>query len=211
MQNETPTNEQPNSENRSEEAIRKELYEQFDVPVRGGVVIQWILPLLDLVVDTEKRYDISTRSKILAEVALYQAYEREPKFKIFLWAAVLISGFDFLYPLNPDIYSILFLALATINGFVSSLRSPSMLAAEVEGLADKDGMPADYRSTALSSVNTNVTLVLFVIAVSVQLLLASTVIEGELVGRNIVEGIVHPVVSGIVLVVLPVIWVWTKN
>lgn len=208
MQKETPA-EYSDTEDRSEEAIREDLYEQFDVPSQGGVMIRWILPLLDFLVETEQRYDIDARSKVLAEIALYQAYEREPKFKHFLWTAVLIGGFDILHPLNPDIYSILFLALATINGFASSLRSPSMLAAEVEGLPDEDGMPADYRATALSSANTNVTLVLFVIAVGVQLLLASTVIEGELVARNIAEGVVNPVVSVVLLLLLPVVWrVW---
>lgn len=209
MQEETPVTEQDDSKEQSENALREELYEQFDVPARGGAMIQWILPLLELAVNTEERYDIDTRSKILAEIALYQAYEREPKFKLFLWAAVLIGGFDLLHPLNPDIYSILFLALATINGFASSLRSPQMLAAEVEGVPDEDGMPADYRAVALSSANTNVTLVLFVIAVGVQILLASAVVEGELVARNIAAGVVDPVVSGVLLLLLPVVWrVW---
>lgn len=206
MKQETSAEEHPDTEDRSEEELREDLYEQFDVPAKGGAMIKWILPLLELVVNTEDRYDIDARSKILAEIALYQAYEREPKFKLFLWAALLIGGYDLLHPLNPDIYSILFLALATINGFASSLRSPPMLAAEVEGVPDENGMPADYRTTALSSANTNVTLVLFVIAVGVQLLLASTIVEGELVARNIAAGVVDPVVSGVLLLLLPVAW-----
>lgn len=192
----------------SEEDLREDLYGQFDISTKDRVAIRWILPLLDQFVQTESRYDIDKRSKILADIALFQAYEQEPKFKIFVWAAVLLGGFDLLHSLNPGFYSVLFIALATINGFVSSLRSPAMMAAELEGATDEDGMPANYRATALSSVNTNVTLVLFVVAVGIQLLVTGDFIRGEVIARNIAEGVVSPAISALVLFVIP--WVYSR-
>jgi hypothetical protein len=189
----------------SEEDIRDELYEQFDVGRRARVGIKYIIPILEIFIDTESRYDIDTRSKILAEIALFQAYEREPKFKIFVWATVLIGVFDFLHSLDPVIYGVLFIALATINGFVSSLHSPATMVAELEGLKDENGMPADYRAQAFRSVNTNVTLALFVIAVGVQLLVTSSIVQGELIARNVADGMWHPAISVLVLTPIPVV------
>ena len=77
-----------------------------------------------------------------------------------IWTGGLVGTFDYLHALNPSVYSILFVALATVNGFVSSLRSLAMMVAEIEGLTNENGMLADYRAKALSSVNTNITLVL---------------------------------------------------
>lgn len=206
MQEELEEREETDPEAVSEEDLREDLYDQFDISTKGRVGIRWILPLLEKYVETKSRYDVDDRSKILAEIALFQAYEREPKFKMFAWAAVLIGGFDLLHPLNPGVYSVLFIALATINGFVSSLRSPAMMAAELEGATDDDGMPANYRAKALSSVNTNVTLVLFVIAVGIQLLVTGDYVQGEIVARNVADGRVSPVISAIVLIAIPLVY-----
>lgn len=191
---------------KSEEELREDLYEEFNISVKGRIAIRWILPLLDRFVQTESRYDVDKHSKILAEIALFQAYEREPKFKMFVWAALLIGSFDLLHTLNPEMYGVLFIALATINGFVSSLRSPAMMAAELEGVTDKEGMPANYRAKALSSVNTNVTLVLFVLAVGIQLIVTSEFVQGEIFVRNIADGRVSAQVSALLLIALPVIY-----
>ena len=194
----------PRQQEQSDENLREELYTQFGITTKGQIAIRFLIPLLDKTVQTESRYDIDTRSKILAEIALYQAYQREPKFKLFAWATVILLTFDFLHALDATVYGILFIALATLNGFVSSLRSPSMMVAELEALEDKNGMPANYRAKALSSVNTNITLVLFVIAVAVQLLVTSSIIVGEVVSQNVADGVVPPVVSAIVLLAIPV-------
>ncbi|MFB1064164.1 hypothetical protein [Natrinema sp. H-ect4] len=206
MQEGVEEREEPDLEAVSEEDLRENLYDQFDISTKGRIGIRWILPLLEKYVETESRYDVDDRSKILAEISLFQAYEREPKFKMFAWAAVLIGGFDLLHALNPGVYSVLFIALATINGFVSSLRSPAMMAAELEEATDDDGMPANYRAKALSSVNTNVTLVLFVIAVGIQLLVTGDYVQGEIVARNVADGRVSPVISAIVLIALPMVY-----
>ncbi|MDB2243025.1 hypothetical protein [Halorubrum ezzemoulense] len=202
MAERTKETEQDHPEEPSEQDLREELYEQFGISMKGRIGIRWIIPHLDQSVKTESRYNIDKRSKILAEIALYQAYEQEPKFKIFAWAAVLVGTFDLLHRLDPGVYSILFVSLATINGFVSSLRSPAMMAAELEGIPDENGMPADYRAKALSSVNTNITLVLFVIAVGVQLFVTSGNTQAEIVSRNLAAGIVNPVVSVLILLMI---------
>lgn len=189
-----------------EEELREELYDQFDVTWVGRLGIKYIIPILERTVDTESRYDIDERSKILAEIALWEAYDDEPKFRMFAIATVLIGIYDLLHTLNPAIYSVFFIALASLNGFVSSLRSPSMIAAEVEGAEDENGMPGDYRSTAYSSVNTNVTVVLFVIAVGVQVVLTSSLAPNELLVQNIADGSWHPVLSAGVLFLLPLIF-----
>lgn len=211
MQKEVEGIEESDPDTGPEENIREDLYNQFGITKKGQLAIRWILPILEWSVETESRYDICDRSKILAEISLYQAYEREPKFKILAWATVLIGGFDFLHSLNPGVYSILFIALATINGFTSSLRSPSMMAAELDGAIDEDGMPADYRAKALSSVNTNVTLVLFVIAVVVQLLLTTEFVKGELIARNVADGVVNPIISAVGLIMLPLVYNWVRG
>lgn len=187
----------------SEADLREELYEEFDVSRKGRLMIRYLLPILDKQINTESRYDVDPQSKILAEISLYQAYEEEPKFKIFAWAALLIGTYDLLHPLNPAFYGLLFAALATLNGFVSSLRSPSMMTAELEGATDTDGMPADYRAKAHSSVNTNVTLVLFVIAVGIQLLVTSSVIQGEIITQNVAVELLPPAVSALGLSSVP--------
>ncbi|WP_256544826.1 hypothetical protein [Halobellus inordinatus] len=202
---------QTDSEESSEEGIRKELYDQFDISWFGELVIEYILPILERGHRTESRYNINDRPKILAEIALCQAYKQEPKFKILVWGGILIGSFDFLHTLNPSVYSILFIALATVNGFVSSLRSPSMMVAELEGLADEDGMPANYRAKAFSSVNTNITLVLFLIAVSIQILISGGFVRGEVLANNIADGAVNPIVTAGILVFAPKIYYWIQE
>lgn len=198
-------------EQTTEETLREELYDQFNVSPTGKVAISFILPLLDLIVKTESGYDIDPRSKILAEISLYEAYKEEPKFKIFAWATILLGTYDYLHTLNPAIYGITFIALATLNGFVSSLRSPSMMAAELEGAKDEHGMPADYRSKALSSVNTNVTLVLFVIAVGVQMLVTSSIVKGEVVSQNVANGVVNSAITAFMLLLTPFLLDWYRR
>lgn len=191
---------------RSEADIREELYEQFDVSKTEEFGIERIIPILGRSMETESKYDIDTRLKILAEITLFRTYLREPKFKNFAWTAVLIGTYDFLHPLTPGIYPIVFIALATINGFTSSLRSPVMMVAELEGLEDEDGVPADYRAKASSSVNTNVTLVLFLMAVSVQILVTSSIVQGELIAQNVAGGMWHPAISATGLVLSRVLY-----
>lgn len=188
-----------------EENLRDELYDQFDVNRVDRLGIKYIIPILERTVDTESSYNINERSKILAEIALWEAYEDEPKFKIFVISTILIGFYDLLHTLNPAIYSVFFIALASLNGFISSLRSPSMIAAEAEGAEDENGMPGDYRATAHSSVNTNVTLVLFVIAVGVQLVLTSSLGPDEVLARNIADGLWHPALSAGALFLMPLI------
>lgn len=203
---EIETSGETDSEEPSEERLRRNLYDQFDISWAGRVMIAHIIPILDQGQEIESRYNIDDRRKILAEIALCQAYKQEPKFKIFIWAGILIGSFDYLHALNPSVYSILFISLATVNGFVSSLRSPSMIVAELEGLTDEDGMPADYRAKAFSSVNTNVTLILFLIAVSIQVLVSGGFVQGEVLARNVADGVVNPIVSAGFLIFAPVIY-----
>jgi len=66
-------------------------------------------------------------------------------------------------------------------------------------------MPANYRAKAYTSVNTNVSIVLFVIAVGIQILVTGGFMEGELVSRNIAEGDMNSLISGVVLFFTPII------
>jgi len=176
----------------SEEELRDALYKQHNVSKTTQIGIKYILPKLEQNVDTEERYDIAPRSKILAEISLFEAYQRESKFKIFTLVATTLLIYDFLHPTNPAIYGVVFIGYATVYGFTSALRSPTMMAAELEGAEDEDGIPADYRAKALSSVNANITLALFIIAVSIQFLVTSSLVEGEVITRNLLDGVVNP-------------------
>lgn len=81
---------------------RDELYEQFDVSKAERLGIRYLLPILDGQVDTFTQYDINTKSKVLAEIALYQAYSRVPKFKLLVWGLILTGIYDLLYPFNQS-------------------------------------------------------------------------------------------------------------
>jgi hypothetical protein len=198
--------EETSEESDSDAELREALYDQFDVSWTGEIIVEYILPFLDEGRKTDSRYEIDDRQRILAEIALCKAYRQEPKLRIFICAGVFIGSFDYLHALNPSVYSILFVALATLNGFVSSLRSPAMMVAEIEGLTDENGMPADYRARALSSVNTNITLVLFLIAVSIQLLVSSGFVQGEVLMTNVADGVVNPTVSVSFLLLIPIVY-----
>ena len=184
---------------------RDELYEQFDVSKAERLGIRYLLPILDGQVDTFTQYDINTKSKVLAEIALYQAYSRVPKFKLLVWGLILTGIYDLLYPFNQSFYPIMLGALVTYNGFVSSLRTPEMMAAELKGVTDDQGMPANYREKARSSANTSVSVVLFTIVVGVQLLITSSIIRGEVFPQNILQATVSPVVSATVLFSIPLL------
>ena len=195
------------SDGLSEKELREELYDQHDVSLAGQTIIEGILPKLEDNVDTESRYDIDPRSKIQAEIALMEAYRREPKVKIFTVLGLGLLAFDTLHALDPAVYGIVFIGAATVNGFVTALRSPSMMVAELEGLKDEDGMPANYRAKAFSSVNTNITILLFVIALGIQLLTTTTVVEGEVITQNLADGMVSPWVTGSAVAVLFALYV----
>jgi len=176
----------------SEDKLRDALYEQHNVSKITQIGIKYILPKLERNVDTGDRCDIEPRSKILAEISLFEAYQSESKFNIFILVATILLIYDFLHTINPAIYPVVFIGYATIYGFTSALRSPTMMAAELEGAKDEDGMPADYRAKALSSVNANITLALFIIAVSIQFLVTSSLVDGEVITRNLLDGVVNP-------------------
>jgi len=185
--------------------IRDELYEQFGVSKAEKLGIRYLLPILDVQVDILTQYDVDAKSKVLAEIALYQAYSRVPKFKLLIWGLILTGVYDLLHPFNQSFYPVVLGALVTYNGFVSSLRTPEMMAAELKGVTDDQGMPADYREKARSSANTSVSVVLFTIVVGVQLLVTSSVIRGEVFPQNILQATVSPVVSATILFSLPLL------
>jgi hypothetical protein len=188
-----------------EQKVRRELYDQFDVSNAEKQGIRYLLPILESQANIPRHYDINTRSKILAEIALYRAYSRVPKFKILIWGFFLTGVYDLLHPFDPSFYPIVLGALVTYNGFVSSLRSPEMMAAELEVITDDQGMPADYRAKARSSANTSVSVVLFTIVVSVQLLVTSSAIRGEILTQNTLQATVPPIVSAVGLFCIPLL------
>lgn len=190
----------------SEEELREELYDQFEVSWVEQKGVEHIIQRLERHIDVEDRYDISLRSRILSEISLFRAYKREPKFGMFVLAGVLLLGYDVLHSLNPAIYGVVFVGLATLNGFISSLRSPSMMAAELEGEADEDGMPANYRAKAMESVNANVTMVLFGIAFTIQFLVISSLVTGNLIPLNLADGTINPYLTAVLFVLLPILY-----
>ena len=176
----------------SENELRSSLYEQHNVSKTTQNGIKYILPLLERNLGIEDRYDVDLRSKIIAEISLFESYQREPKFKIFVLTGFILLTYDFLHTFNPIIYGIVFIGLTTVYGFTSTLRSPAIMAAELEGIKDENGIPADYGAKALSSVKTNVTLVLFIVAVSIQLLVSSSLVGSEVITHNLLDGMVNP-------------------
>jgi hypothetical protein len=188
-----------------EQDIRDELYEQFGVSKVEKLIIRYLLSVLNSQVKRVSQYDVDTQSKVLAEIALYRAYNRVPKFKLIIWGLILTGMYDLLYTFDPSFYPIVLGALVTYNGFVSSLRTPEMIAAELKRVTDNQGMPADYREKARSSANTSVSIVLFTIVVGVQLLVTSSVIQGEIFPQNTLRATVSPIVSAVVLFSIPLL------
>lgn len=60
-------------ESDSDADLREALYDQFDISLVGGLIIEYILPILDDGRETDSRYEIDDRQKILAEIALCKA------------------------------------------------------------------------------------------------------------------------------------------
>lgn len=190
------------TETRSEEKLRSELYEQLDVSQIEKFGIEHIVQRLERNVDTEERYELDPRSKILSEIALIRAYRSEPKFGMFAYSGAVLICYDILHVLNPAFYGTVFVGVATLNGFISSLRSPSMMAVELEGETDEDGMPANYRAKAIESVNTNITMLLFGIAFTIQIITISSIVTDDLITRNLAAGTVNPFYTFAILVLL---------
>lgn len=183
--------------------LRSSLYETFEISWAGSLMISYLFPLLERHVVIDSRYDISQRSVILAEIALYEAYTREPKFQLFFSLGMVVGFYDMLHPLSPHVYGILFVGVATINGLTSSLRSPKMMAAELESEPDDKGMPADYRAKAISSASTNVTIVLLAIALLIQVFVTSSVLPSELLKQNYAVGTpIGPLASIVFLTII---------
>lgn len=193
------------TEEQFEVSRRSELYDQFNITAVEEKFIRYLSLVLEWIVQMnfkfDVQYDTDPRSQILAEIAVTRAYIREPKFKLFTTSTMLIALYDLLHPLPPSIYPIFLIGLATLNGFLSSVRSPTMLAAEIKNTTDEDGMPVEYRHRAVAAANTTVTIVLFAVAIVVQVLVTTSVIQGEILTQNIADGFIHPSVSALMLLV----------
>ncbi|OAQ54844.1 hypothetical protein HTG_04555 [Natrinema mahii] len=204
MQEGVTETQEMDSNSPSEEELRAEMYEELNVTKKERAVIEKILPRLEWLVQTESRYDIDTRSKILAEISLARAYVQEPKGKLLVSIAGLIGVYDYLHAMEVGVYPVLLGAFVSLYGLAVSLRSAPMMAVELEGLKDGDGMPADYKTKALSSVTTNASLLRFSIVLGIQLLVVGSFIQGELLTANVADGMVYPGISAFILFITPI-------
>lgn len=190
----------------SAEEVKQDLFQEYGVSWIGQFFIENILnsSIFDIDTHPDVVYDTTVNSEVLAGIALLEAYKQEPKFKLFLYLGLIIGFYDLLHFLPVQVYGVLFVALATLNGLLSSLRSPKMLAAELESETDDKGMPADYRAKAIRSVRTNVTIVLLTFAFGIQVLISASVLPYELLTQNYAVGTpLHPLItSGFLLALL---------
>lgn len=182
----------------SAEEVKQDLFQEYGVSWIGQFFIENILnsSIFDIDTHPDEVYDTTVNSEVLAGIALLEAYKREPEFKLFLYLGFIIGFYDLLHLLPVQVYGVLFVALATLNGLLSSLRSPKMLAAELESETDDKGMPADYRAKAIRSVRTNVTIVLLTFAFGIQVLISASVLPSELFTQNYATGTsLHPLIT----------------
>lgn len=170
------------------EGLRSELYDQFEISQLDQIMLSSVLPILYDRVEVEPRYNTSPHSEILAEIALYQAFKGEPKFRLLFSLSMVIGFYDLLHPLTSQVYPVIFVGVVTINGLISSLRSPKYLAAKLDSELDEKGMPADYRAEATNSASSAITMVLLTIAVTLQLLISNSELPPELLLQNYAVG-----------------------
>jgi hypothetical protein len=191
----------------TDERSRDELYEEFginEIEARLILLINIAFSLIVNRLNLKEDYEISSESQILAEIALLEAYKREPTYGLLLKSGLVIGLYDILHPLPSEIYGLLLVAVATVNGLTSRLRSPKMVAAEIKSETDEMGVPADIRLKATNIASTSITIVLLTIAVLVQVLISGQVIGSELLNQNYAVGtLAKPWLSALLVILIP--------
>lgn len=191
---------------------RDELYDRYNMPRAGRIFAAYLLPVIEQLIDVESDIETETHDEVLAEVALWKAFDNEPKWKPFIIVTGLVAVYDYLFPLPFGVYGLSIVGFATLLGLVPSVRGRYLLAAEHAGKTDEDGIPADLKLKAMSVASSAVSLVFISIGITVQLMATSGIVGAEFLSQNrIVGGPIPPIVTIGVLLAVPYVYGLIQN
>lgn len=171
----------------TESLSRENLYERHNLSSPGRKFIAYILPIFEWSVDFGEELEADTHEEVLAEIALWKAFDDEPTLTPFVRLTVLLLIFDYLHHLPFVVYGMLIVGLATLSGLASGLGGSRLLAAEFAGKTDEDGIPASLLVRATNIASSTVTLVFLSIGLGIQLIATLEADRVELVGQNIMS------------------------
>lgn len=171
---------------------REALYDKYNMPTSGRLFVAYLLPVLETAIEVESDIETNTHDEVLAEIALWKAFDSEPKTKPFLILTSILLFYDYLYSLPFGAYGLSIVGLATLGGLLASLRGRHLLAAEYAGKSDEDGIPAGLRFKAINVASSTVTLVFVAIGIGVQMMATSGLVDSELLKQNQMIGGLYP-------------------
>lgn len=178
----------------SNQLSRQELYDKHNMPTAGCIFVAHLLPILETMIKVESDIETDPHDEVLAEIALWKAFNNEPKTKPFLILSSFLLFYDYLYSLPLGVYGLSIVGLATLGGLMPSLRGRRLLAAEHAKETDEDGIPANLRLSAINVANSSVTLVFVAVGIAVQMMATSGLVGGELLKQNrMVGGPIPPI------------------
>ena len=181
---------------------REELYDKYNMPTAGRFFVAHLLPVLEMAIEFESDIQTETHDEVLAEVALWKAFDNEPKIKPFIIQTGFLAFYDYLYSFPFGLYGLFIVGLATVMSLIPSVQGRYLLAAGYAGQTDEDGIPADLRLKAITVANSTVSLVFVGIGIVVQMMATSGIVGGELLSQNrMAGGPIPPIVTiGMILV-----------
>lgn len=168
-------------------SIREEMYDEYNMPSNGRTFVKYFLPVLERYVQPEDNIRTDRRDEVLAEIALWKAFDSEPKNMPFIILSAILLSYDYLYSMPVGIYGVSIVGLATVGGLITSVRGRKLLAAEYAGETDGDGIPAGLRLNAMNVASTTVTLVYVTLGIIVQMIGSSGLVGNEFLSSNIMS------------------------
>lgn len=191
---------------------REELYNKYNMPTAGQFFVAYLLPILEMAIQYESDIKTNTHDEVLAEVALWKAFDNEPKLRPFGIQTGLLLLYDYLYSLPFGVYGLSIVGLATILALIPSVQGRYLLAASHAGDTDEDGIPADLRMKAITVASSTVSLVFVAVGITVQMMATSGIVGAELLNQNqMAGGPIPPIVVICVILVSLYAYSWVRK
>ncbi|WP_254832082.1 hypothetical protein [Haloglomus salinum] len=181
---------------------REEIYDKHNMPRAGRWFVAYLLPILEMVIEVDDGIETKTEDEALAEIALWKAFDNEPKTRPFVLLTSILLFYDYLYHLPFGAYGLFIVGLATLIGLTASIRGRRMLAADYAQVTDEDGIPASLRFRAITVASSTVSLVFVAIGISVQMMATSGLVDSELLHQNKMTGSQLPPIATIAVILL---------
>ena len=164
---------------------QSELYDKYELSWVGRIFVTHALPHLNKKLEPREDYDTNREDEIMAEIAVWRAFNAAPIFRPYLILIALIAVYDYSYPMPVEIYAVLIVGLASLNGIITNLRSKTLLAAEYADLSDERGIPASLTLSATNAVNSSINLVFVACGLIIQLIISAEVVNSEILTQDV--------------------------